>query len=56
MKIKSICFFFDMKIVFVKILMEVVFICKIVLIFLFNYSKIKNFINIFLKNNDKYYN
>lgn len=32
MKIKSICFFFDMKMVLVKILMEAAFTCKIVLI------------------------
>lgn len=56
MKIKSICFFFDMKMVLVKILMEAAFTCKIVLIFLLNYSKTKNFINIFPKNNDKYHN
>lgn len=56
MKIKSICFFFDMKMVLVKMLMEAAFTCKIVLIFLLNYSKTKNFINIFPKNNDKYHN
>lgn len=56
MKIKSICYFFDMKMVLVKILMEAAFTCKIVLIFLLNYSKTKNFINIFPKNNDKYHN
>lgn len=45
-----------MKMVLVKILMEATFTCKIVLIFLLNYSKTKNFINIFPKNNDKYHN